>query len=528
MTTVTIPTYVNPFTGGTVQPAQVSYESITISANTTLQWPINGNTNTVVSNIIDCTATFGAAIFTGSISGTTLTVSSVTSGAVAIGQTITASNITTGTTITAGSGSSWTVSISQTVSSTTISAAALNLLMPPANQVSVGQAIIIRNPGTYAYTVTDNSGNTIVSVASGIAQYIWVTSNSTTNGTWSSVTFGAGTSAASAASLAGYGLVAQSTVLSQSYLYSATYSNRTLAATDRAAFIVWSSGVGTITLPPSGTAGANWFVMVRNNGTGILTIATQGTDTLDGNTTFQLQLAQSMVIVNNGSGSFNSFGYSQPSSFNYTILSLTVTGGSYTLSSVQAQSVIQSYSGTLTANQIVVLPPTVQIYSLSNNTTGSYSLTFKTASGSGSTLVLTQGNTVIAICDGTNVYNSQTQAITTATAITLGTGTATNPSLNFSGNTNTGVYLPATGQVGISISGSLASTFTATGLTLPVGAVTTPGLNFAGYTSTGIYIDGSGNLDVSIAGTQLAIFSSSGLNVAGTANATSGISGGTF
>ena len=170
----------------------------------------------------------------------------------------------------------------------------------------------------------------------------------------------------------------------------------------------------------------------------------------------------------------------------------------------------------------------MQIYSLSNNTTGSYSLTFKTASGSGSTLVLTQGNTVIAICDGTNVYNSQTQAITTATAITLGTGSATNPSLNFSGNTNTGVYLPATGQVGISISGSLASTFTSTGLTLPVGAVTTPGLNFAGYTSTGIYIDGSGNLDVSIAGTQLAIFSSSGLNVAGTANATSGISGGTF
>jgi hypothetical protein len=58
-----------------------------------------------------------ATQFTGSISGTTLTVTSVTSGALAIGQTITdtTGNIAFGTTITAGSGTSWTVSISQTV-----------------------------------------------------------------------------------------------------------------------------------------------------------------------------------------------------------------------------------------------------------------------------------------------------------------------------------------------------------------------------------------------------------------------------
>jgi hypothetical protein len=65
------------------------------------------------------------AVFTGSISGTTLTVTAVASGTIAIGQTISdAAGVTLpGTKITAGSGSSWTVSNAQTVSSTTITGA---------------------------------------------------------------------------------------------------------------------------------------------------------------------------------------------------------------------------------------------------------------------------------------------------------------------------------------------------------------------------------------------------------------------
>ena len=62
------------------------------------------------------------AVFTASISGTTMTVSAETSGVIAIGMTITGTGVTAGTTITAGSGASWTVSASQTVSSTTITA----------------------------------------------------------------------------------------------------------------------------------------------------------------------------------------------------------------------------------------------------------------------------------------------------------------------------------------------------------------------------------------------------------------------
>lgn len=68
-----------------------------------------------------------AAVVTGAIAATTLTVSAVTSGALSVGQTLSGSGVTTGTTITAlgtgtGGTGTYTVSASQTASSTTITA----------------------------------------------------------------------------------------------------------------------------------------------------------------------------------------------------------------------------------------------------------------------------------------------------------------------------------------------------------------------------------------------------------------------
>jgi hypothetical protein len=71
------------------------------------------------------------AVFTGSISGTALSVSATASGAVAIGQTISdaAGLITPGTTILSGSGTSWTINNPQTVGSRTITGATANLTL---------------------------------------------------------------------------------------------------------------------------------------------------------------------------------------------------------------------------------------------------------------------------------------------------------------------------------------------------------------------------------------------------------------
>lgn len=398
--------YVNPYTGSTISPSQVGYESLTISTDTTLQWPVNGNTTDVVANIIDVSA----------------------------------------------------------------SAANLKLVLPSATEVSTGQSVLIRNTGANSFTVTNTSLATVVTIASGIAQYIYLTNNTTQNGVWATVTFGAGVSQANAATLAGYGLTAINTTLNTSTQVVLRYSDYEFLPDDRSSIYVWSSGAGTLTLPSSSTVGASWFVIVKNDGTGILNIATNGSDTIDGNASAQLQIGESFVLCSSGSN-YYSYAYGRSATFFFTQLTKNVTGGTVTLSSAEAANIIQEYQGVLTSNCIVILPPTVQLYSLQNNTTGSFTLTFKTSAVGASTVVLPQGQTIIAICDGTNVYNAQTSTSSIITALTIGNGSFTNPSLSFSGDPYTGLYLPATNQFGIAVDGANAATFKTDGLYVPAGVV---------------------------------------------------------
>ena len=84
-----------------------------------------GNVNEVGTYQLNIVQESQTPIFTGSISGTTLTVTAVTSGNIGIGSVITGTGITSGTTITGlitglGGTGTYTVSASQTVASTTI------------------------------------------------------------------------------------------------------------------------------------------------------------------------------------------------------------------------------------------------------------------------------------------------------------------------------------------------------------------------------------------------------------------------
>lgn len=397
-------TYTSPYTGQTISPSQVGYEALTISTDTALEWPINGNTTDVVANIIEVTATVGS----------------------------------------------------------------LKLYMPPATQVSVGQSALIRNVGAQSFTVVDMSGNTIVTIASGIAEYVYVTNNATEDGTWETVTFGAGTSAANAATLAGYGLKAINTTLNTATPVNTFSADYTLTTADRSSMYVWTGGAGDITLPTAADTGANWFVIIKNDGTGILNVYPQGANTIDGQVSAQLQINESFVVVSSGT-TYYSYAYGQSAEFFFTQLTKAVTGGTVTLTAAEAANIIQEYQGVLVSNCTVVVPPTVQLYSFRNNTTGTFTLTFTTGVMGGLTLSLPQNQTIIAICDGTNIYNAQTATTSFINALTLGNGSAAAPSLSFTGDATTGLYLAATNQLGFAVNGLAAGQLTPTGLLLTVG-----------------------------------------------------------
>ncbi len=395
-------TYVNPFSGQTIQPSQVGYELLTLTQDEILQWPVNGNNSLVVANIIEVDATV----------------------------------------------------------------AGIDLYMPAATQVSTGQSILFKNVGVHNFTVVNASGGTIIDIASGIAYYVYITDNTTVDGSWATVTFGAGTSSADANALAGYGLKPINTTLNQAYDVTAIASDYALVAADRAKFIVWSSGVGTFTLPSASAVGNNWFCMIRNNGSGILTIQPVGSDSIDGNTNQQLQLTESFVIVSNGTNGYNTFGYGQAVQFFFTQLAKDVTGEAtpLILTASEASNIIQEYFGTLTSNMTVILPPTVQLYVITNLTSGSYTLSFGTGAVGGATATITQSQTLILVCDGTNVYNANSSSISTIPSLTINPGSAAAPSLNFTGDTDTGFYQPASGQVGFALNGVSKLTLESNGL----------------------------------------------------------------
>jgi hypothetical protein len=400
--------YNSPFTGTVIQPTDVSYRAITLTENTQLQWPINGNaTDDYAARIMEVSA----------------------------------------------------------------SSAGLELWMPPANQTSVGNDALIRNVGSYAFTVKDYDGtNTIYSISAGNVEYIYITDNPDEQGTWGKIAFGTGTSSADAATLAGYGLLASGTTLNQSSPVTTFSNSFTATASDRASLYVWTAGAGTLTLPLASSVGNNWFIQARNAGTGLLTVACSGSDTFNSSASVGLQPGDSCLIACSG-GDFYSVGLGKSTQFNFSQLVKTVSSGTYTLTSSEASNVIQKYVsvGDLTGNVTIIVPPTIQVYYIQNATTGGASaFTVTISTGLGSVAAINPGQQATLICDSQNLVNANT-ILAGSTSISLINGSVGSPAMNFALETSTGIYRAGTGEFDISVLGVKQFSLTSSGATIPNG-----------------------------------------------------------
>ncbi|MDH5452225.1 MAG: hypothetical protein OEX14_02625 [Paracoccaceae bacterium] len=72
-----------------------------------------------------------------------------------------------------------------------------------------------------------------------------------------------------------------------------------------------------------------------------------------------------------------------------------------TLTAAESLHAVHEYTGALTGNIAVVVPTAEKVYFAYNNTSGSFSLTVKTASGTG--VAIPQGGKAVLYCDGTNI-----------------------------------------------------------------------------------------------------------------------------
>jgi hypothetical protein len=421
-----MPNYTSPFTGTVVQPTDVSYYELNFSANVELFWPAVVNPQQVpAARIIDATP----------------------------------------------------------------STANLVISLPAANQGALGTDILIRNMGSDDFTVEDFDGTGSVLVEVGQSKYFYLSDNTTAAGVWQNVEFGAGTSSADAASLAGAGLVALAGKLNTTQNVVEVSSPPTLSDASRASTFVWTSGNDTINLPTSTSLTAGWFIAFRNSGNGTLLFTPQGTSLINGGAELSVNPSESgFIIFQQSTGDFFTVGLAIPSNVTFTSATYdvdSIVGNTFSL--VSYAPIIQTYvalSGTRATQLDVVLPATTQLYVLVNSTgQPSYTITFQISGSLQTPISLADGGVALVLSDGNFLYVISQTTTTTFLAIN---GTAAAPSFSFISDSNTGMYLVGTSVLGLSANSIQMLELDNSNLLDP--QVSTPATFTAGLISGGTFV----------------------------------------
>ncbi len=354
-------TYTSVFGGANIYPAEISYSSLTLTADVILSWPEETSTSeNLATRIIDISA----------------------------------------------------------------AAAGRSIYLPPANKTGTGQTILFNNTGAQTITIRNDGGTQVVTIAAGTLWQVYLTNNSTANGTWQSLQYGATTSTVNASSLAGTGIVAVGTLLSQSVPITTFNSNYTAGASDRAKMFVWTGAGGTFTLPSAASVGDNWFVYLRNSGSGAIVADPTGAPTIDGLSSLSFQPDESAIIATDGINFYTiGFGQSATFAFDYTVIDVSGSGN-YVLSGSELNRIAYKFVGTLTGNRNIIVPATVQQYWVNDEATGAYTFTVRTLAGTG--INFTSGQRAIVYCDGTNVVDADSSSLSLPVGISDGgTGATT-------------------------------------------------------------------------------------------------------
>lgn len=351
------------FGGNTIYPSDVSLLSVALTADIAMSWPLETtDTDNVLSSILDVTPDANSHVIT----------------------------------------------------------------LPDATRASPGRTVLFNNlSGSYNFLVKDNSGTTLATIAAGEQWELYLALNTTAAGTWRIFRFGASTATVQPSALAGFGLSVTGATLSQSMPVT-TFSSTglTISTSNRAAAYVWNgAGAGTLNLLAAATAGNNFFVAVRNEGGGNLTLDPNGSETINSDTTLVLSPGDSAILITDGSNWYT-IGFGQDATFIFDYTSISVTGGTKTLAGSELNRIAYKFVGVLLSNQTIVVPSTIQQYWVDNATTGSFTLGLKTAAGT--IVTVPQGSRGIYYCDGTQIIKADTASIATPFAISDGgTGAVT-------------------------------------------------------------------------------------------------------
>ncbi len=301
------------------------------------------------------------------------------------------------------------------VSSTTVAARIIDLtstlngtsiILPDATRVANGADFIFRNLGSFQIEVKKFGGGTLLTVAGGAVKYSYLESNATSDGTWGAVAFGVATGSLDAAQIQSYGLHAFAEKLTTAHPVTNLDLDITVPTTSRALLYNFNGGERVVTLSAAGTYSNDFFFLICNTGTGAITIQPASGQTIDTFINVQMNPGESFFVVTDGTNWYT-VGRGRGASFALSMLVKNVAGSSnVTLTAAEATNTIIKLIGELTGNINVIIPSSLKLYIFDNETTGNFSLTIKTASGTG--YLLPQAHRQIIYSDAVNALEAVT------------------------------------------------------------------------------------------------------------------------
>jgi len=319
---------------------------------------------TVAGNFSAASATllaYTSANFTGSISGTTLTVSAVASGALFVGQRISGTGVTSGTQITAlgtgtGGTGTYTVSASQTASSTSMvgSVGVIAPTMPSGDSsTNVATTAFVQNSiPTYGTLAAQNANNVDITGGAIYGTSIGGPADTVITGTIDNGSGSAGTT-----------LTVSSVANGAIYVGQILSGSGVTSGTTVTAFVSGSGGTGTYTVSASqlvssttikGASAAATFTATISNGSGsagtILNVTAVASGTIRvGQKLYGTGVTAGTIITAVGTGTGGTGTYTVDTSQNTSSTTITSTGvttsGSFTTASASS-----GFYGNLTGN----------------------------------------------------------------------------------------------------------------------------------------------------------------------------------
>lgn len=281
---------------------------------------------------------------------------------------------------------------------------------------------------------------------------------------------------------------------------------------------VSAGGAGTVTSVNATTA-ISGLSFSGGPVTSAGTLTLSGTLGVQGGGTGTTSLSANALVVGNGTSAVTTIA---PGTNGQVLTSngtnwyaATPSGGSGTVTSVSGTGSVNgiTLSGTVTSSGSLTLGGSLSGVSLTSQVSGTL------PAGNGGTGLTTPGTAGNVLTSNGSGWVSQAPSAGGGT-VSLNDGSAASPSLNFTNDTNTGLYRVGSDQLGLTAGGTNQVTISTSAVTTTVAVAgptglgtSTPVFTFAGDTSTGLAYQGAGSMRFLNSGTATMGFSSSSVNM---------------